>query len=170
MQLRSRESNPRHAPKSFGHHTKALSFWTYRCSWLPNHQEPEKSIGIGRDSNPGRVTSSPTLYPLCYCAPLRISKFWSQYVWSQWKKWLHLNEIRYLRGFEIADYDLWLRIWQFKKINPKWRTEIQKEVYYEWNFIPIGFWGCWLRFEADNSEMRNSRSNMAIQKKKKPWF
>ena len=50
VRLRFRESNPRHAPKSFGHHTKALalSFWTYSFRWVPIHQEPEKTLKRNR--------------------------------------------------------------------------------------------------------------------------
>ena len=61
--------------QSFGHHTKALalSFWTYSFRWVPNYQEPEKKLGkihwCWQDSNPVRLISSPTLYPLGHCAP-----------------------------------------------------------------------------------------------------
>ena len=59
----------------FGHHTKALafSFWTYSFRWVSNHREPEKHLETIHwcwpGSNPGRLISSLTLYPLCHRAP-----------------------------------------------------------------------------------------------------
>ena len=43
----------------------------------------------------------------------------NQYRRLKYKKWLDLNETLYLRGFEVADNDLWLRIRQLKKISLK---------------------------------------------------
>ena len=61
--------------QSFGHHTKALalSFRTYSFRWVPNHHEPEKHLEkihwCWPGSNPGRLISSLTVYPLCQHAP-----------------------------------------------------------------------------------------------------
>ena len=64
------ESNPRHAPSLLVTTPKAiaLSCWTYSFRWVPNHQEPEKLLEkihwCWPGSNPGRLISSLTFYPL----------------------------------------------------------------------------------------------------------
>ena len=66
---------PETRSQSFGHHTKALalSFWTYSFRWVRNHQESEKHLKkihwCWPGSNPGRLISSLTFYPMCHCAP-----------------------------------------------------------------------------------------------------
>ena len=65
---------PETCSQSFGHQTKALalSFWIYSFRWVPNHQDPEKyldKIHWCWDSNPGRLNSRLTLYPLSHHAP-----------------------------------------------------------------------------------------------------
>ena len=43
----------------------------------------EKTIGVGRDSNPGRLINSLTLYPLCHRAPN----------FNYWNDDLHISKI-----------------------------------------------------------------------------
>ena len=38
-----------------------------------------------------------------------------------------------------------------------------KNVSVRWNLVLIGFWGHWLRIQAQHSEIKNGESNMADQ-------
>ena len=78
---------------------------------------------------------------------LRISKCRIQYGHSKCKKWLDLNETRYLtiKDFEVTDNDLWLRIRKLKKISSKMTDQNTKSGLFWMKLDTYGFLGLLIR-------------------------
>ena len=87
VRLRSRESNHRHAlslsvttPRRWPFPFGPTVLGGFRITRRQKSTQ-KKSVGVGRDSNPGRLISSPTLYVLCHRAPLDChSEFSESYI------------------------------------------------------------------------------------------
>ena len=55
--------------------------------------------------------------------------------------------------FEVADYKSDFIIQTLNVADPIWLTKIQKVIWFEWNSVLVSFWGRWLRFWSQNSEI-----------------